>query len=111
MLEEATACVQEGARYLDGIIPDWYDRVDLETLNVECPNNCVFAQVGNGEFDETLEKLGLNLLDATRFGAFVLNPLPDEDFREAYRFRTILFKEEILHRREMNQTPVYKRAA
>lgn len=32
--------------WLDTSIPDWFNRVDLATLNMMLPNQCVLGQVG-----------------------------------------------------------------
>jgi hypothetical protein len=41
--------VQRGAEYLDGVDPEWYRRVDSETLELEDGRHCVLGQL-HGEF-------------------------------------------------------------
>jgi hypothetical protein len=47
--EQVRERVQRGADYLDGVDPEWYRRVDSETLELEDGRHCVLGQL-HGEF-------------------------------------------------------------
>lgn len=55
--DRARERVQRGAEYLDGIDPDWYRRVDSETLELGDGEHCILGQL-HGEF-----RLGLGRSD------------------------------------------------
>ena len=44
--------VANGAAYLDKILPDWLDQIDLAVFDVASPCNCVLGQV-YGNFDDS----------------------------------------------------------
>ena len=44
-------CVANGVQFLDEKIPDWRDRINLETLDMSSPYNCVCAQVAGSFLD------------------------------------------------------------
>jgi hypothetical protein len=54
-----TQDVGAGAALLDDLVPDWYNTVDLETLNMYDPQLCVLGQVF-GHYNDGNEALGLN---------------------------------------------------
>lgn len=35
----------EGAALLDRAVPGWESRIDLETLDISCPRNCIIGQL------------------------------------------------------------------
>jgi hypothetical protein len=47
--EQVRERVRRGADYLDSVDPDWYRRVDSETLELEDGRHCVLGQL-HGEF-------------------------------------------------------------
>jgi len=47
--EQVRKRVQRGADYLDNVDPDWYRRVDSETLELDDGRHCVLGQL-HGEF-------------------------------------------------------------
>jgi len=47
--EQVRERVQRGAEYLDSVDPEWYRRVDSETLELEDGRHCVLGQL-HGEF-------------------------------------------------------------
>ncbi len=55
--DRARERVQRGAEYLDGVDPEWYRRVDSETLELESGRHCILGQL-HGEF-----RLGLGRSD------------------------------------------------
>jgi hypothetical protein len=52
--------VERGAEYLDEDWPDWPERIDLETLDLNGGDRCVLGQLFGG-FREGREILGLSL--------------------------------------------------
>ncbi|PSQ85609.1 MAG: hypothetical protein BRD30_10490 [Bacteroidetes bacterium QH_2_63_10] len=55
--DRARERVRRGAEYLDGVDPDWYRRIDSETLELGDGRHCVLGQL-HGEF-----RLGLGRSD------------------------------------------------
>jgi hypothetical protein len=42
---EATLRVQQGARFLDGVYPGWWKKIDLEKLALDNCDRCVLGQI------------------------------------------------------------------
>lgn len=59
--------VQRGMMLLDEERPGWEDELDLGTLNVADPHNCVLGQL-YGEYQEGKDALGLSLGEAINHG-------------------------------------------
>lgn len=39
------ACVDRGARFLDSIIPDWFNRIDIDSLNMMSMEYCIIGNL------------------------------------------------------------------
>lgn len=53
--------VQRGARLLDEKVPEWFNKIDIETLNIASCLKCVLGQLFGYFSDESLNRLGLTL--------------------------------------------------
>ena len=42
---EITARVQKGAALLDTMKPGWYERINIDKLDIKCQKNCILGQV------------------------------------------------------------------
>jgi hypothetical protein len=62
-----------GTAYLDRVMPDWHERVELSRLHAGSPRECVLAQITRTPFEETCALLGL---DQTRAYYLGFLPLP-----------------------------------
>lgn len=49
--------VSRGATVLDGVLPDWRDRVDPTTLNMGCERHCVIGQL-TGDYSLAMMMMG-----------------------------------------------------
>ena len=55
--------VERGAALLDDRRPGWFNEIDLDTLNIEMPGECVIGQLYGGEsgsFHEALDDLDID---------------------------------------------------
>ena len=48
-----------GAAWLDDRLPDWAQRINIDTLNMEDRNLCLIGQLGK-DYDKTVEDLGFS---------------------------------------------------
>jgi hypothetical protein len=39
------ACIENGIKLLDEIVPEWEKDVDIYSLDLECPSGCILGQV------------------------------------------------------------------
>jgi len=93
--------VERGAALLDELIPGWEDRIDVDTLDLASPYNCVLGQLHarpNGteaerwrRYSRGLARLGLDA--GSRFGFNVWG-------RGRYGRLTAAWRESIAARRE-----------
>lgn len=51
--------IELGAQFLDEHVPDWYDQIDIESLDIRCSHACAIGQIF-GSFNRDAHKLGLN---------------------------------------------------
>lgn len=56
----------EGAALLDRAVPGWESRIDLETLDISCPRNCIIGQLLG--WITGLKVLGVNRIALTPNG-------------------------------------------
>lgn len=59
--------VLRGAELLDRERPGWWREINLDALKIACPFNCVLGQL-TGRWSDGLERLGLRMLDAHKYG-------------------------------------------
>lgn len=52
----AKARVAEGMAYLDAEIPNWHERIDVPTLNIQYPGACILGQLF-GSYSTGLKEL------------------------------------------------------
>lgn len=52
--------VEAGVRLLDSEIPDWWQRINLDRLDIACCFRCVVGQL-YGDYDDGVETLELDL--------------------------------------------------
>lgn len=93
--------VARGIDLLDSRLPNWVEKIDLETLNMEDPNHCIAAQIGKGNMFEGLDMLGIRDLSfpMESYGLDITHFAYDTDDIGAYRELQQLWVEEIQKRR------------
>ena len=64
--------VQRGITYLNGHLPDWADRIEADTLDLEDDRACVLGQV-LGSFYTACANLELSDFEAQNMGFVVLD--------------------------------------
>jgi len=99
------SAVENGAKWLDGIDPDWASRVDLDRLELGCTRWCVLAQLyGNptepGKADQFGRAATAKRLNEKKLGkrGFDLRDLDEEEGR-TYGELTQIWRSEIEKRR------------
>lgn len=63
--------VAAGVARLDDRIPDWFERIDLDALNVSNGNWCVTAQVSGGSWRNGMTLLGLDFQEYVDHGFMI----------------------------------------
>jgi hypothetical protein len=72
------AIVDKGATLLDERYPDtWYDKIDLDTLDLSTTDHCVLGQLYNGSYYVGRRTLGLTRGGAAELGFDGLEELTD----------------------------------
>jgi hypothetical protein len=56
---EAQERVARGAAHLDGLMPDWFRKVDVKTLKLYSDRHCLLAQVTTGDYWQGAQHFGL----------------------------------------------------
>lgn len=69
-MTDYAARVREGATLLDEMVPDWFRRIDTDTLNLNDGFMCVLGQVG-GDWIQGLGMVGVRMADAFVYGFHV----------------------------------------
>lgn len=80
--------VEAGAAYLDGVLPGWWEKIDLETLNLGSNCRCVLGQLAVDIAWDTRDFQLLRAARADGFNCWVskhLAPLPAIGFKESER--------------------------
>jgi len=83
-----------GAGLLDRIVPFWWRRIKLRSLNISSPCNCVTGQLF-GSYDKGLHRLQLSDEEAEHYG---FNRL--EEDMGGFPTLTLAWKEEVRRRRQ-----------
>lgn len=61
--------VGRGIMWLDKFMPrNWVHKIDLEDLHIFDCSRCVLAQIFDKDFEEALDKLGIDEVDAIKMG-------------------------------------------
>ena len=98
-----------GARFLDEIDHDWYQRVDSDLLDMsiawmgtdqKC--GCILAQLHGRHFQDGLRLYRISHMESATLG-FTLNS-PDFDFTGQWDKLTAAWREEILSRHTQEET-------
>lgn len=105
--EQVRERVQRGAEYLDGVDPEWYRRVDSETLELEDGRHCVLGQL-HGEFRLGLGRSDLismssaprTSLSPVAYGFKCVENVPDEWQAYDYDLLNEAWKEAVRMRQE-----------
>ena len=88
-----------GAAFLDRVKPDWFKRVNLDTLDLSCDDTCVLGQL-HGDYLRGMDKYGLDNERARELGLWG-NCHPREflaGFRGGWNRLTRAWKNEIENR-------------
>ena len=56
-----------GARFLDGKLPGWAGRIDLEQLDMSNCHRCILGQLA-GRYDDALDDFGISGADDIQLG-------------------------------------------
>lgn len=82
--------VARGVKFLDAVDPDWFNRIDTETLNLNNINHCVVAQITGLEYDAGLKVLSIGKrrgvwygFDAVTYDAYMFSA-PWNELRTAW---------------------------
>jgi len=110
--QRARERVQRGAKYLDGVDPEWHRRVDSETLELEDGRHCVLGQL-HGEFRLGLGRSDLismssaprTSLSPVAYGFKCVTSVPDEWQAYDYELLNEAWKEAVRTRQESD--PVF----
>ena len=105
--EQVRERVQRGAEYLDSVDPEWYRRVDSETLELEDGRHCVLGQL-HGEFRLGLGRSHLismssaprTSLSPVAYGFKCVENVPDEWQAYDYDLLNEAWKEAVRTRQE-----------
>lgn len=60
--------VARGVRYLDALDPGWFNKVDLDRLEMRSGRDCVLAQVTGESFNRAAARHGLSERQGVRYG-------------------------------------------
>jgi hypothetical protein len=107
------ARVAKGIALLDEKIPDWVDRIDLDTLDIGNGNHCVTAQLSSvGDWIPGMQMLGLEAGDH-HTGSYTEHGFNTESFYDVADYKpweardtlTEIWKRRITERRQQATTP------
>lgn len=109
--EKARERVQRGATYLDEVDPDWYRRVDSDTLELEDGKHCILGQL-HGEFRLGLGRSHLitmssaprTSLSPVNYGFKCVEGVSDEWQARDYKLLNAAWKEAVRSRQEVDPT-------
>lgn len=109
-LEQMQVAVEKGAIMLDEKRPGWYQKVDLERLDLRFCARCVLGQISGNKrsmnpYDIECHALGLSPADAVAYG-FNQDAAPEfASIRQSQSWAdlTRLWREQITRRREEDE--------
>ena len=101
--------IERGAALLDEKRPGWWQQIDLATLNIREPCNCIGGQLGGGgllAFGATMTDLGLLGDDeVTACGFDAIDYLKYADFEREHESLTAAWRDLIVKRRVRETVP------
>lgn len=62
--------IEKGVEFLNKVYPDWFNKIDLEKLNIEIPSLCILGQLYGNSYvaqiildmsDENSDKMGFSV--------------------------------------------------
>ncbi len=95
----------KGASLLDKHDPQWFEKIDLDTLDMNNCRNCVVGQL-YGYYVESCEMLGFSLSDDYKYG-FGLPPSVTSSWKEYKDPHYQIWRDIILERRLSSVEAIY----
>lgn len=74
LVDEIQGKVENSAEMLDSKRPGWYLEIDLDTLDIDLPTQCVIGQLYDGKFVGGLKDLGVSLWESSTLAFYALDP-------------------------------------